>query len=70
MENGTQLIVRAKRRRRGQELAKTREEIEVIRKIKHGRIQFISTHEYHKMEENDDEMDDPYKYLQNRNIVS
>jgi hypothetical protein len=56
-------IVEAKKWRRGQKLAKTREEIEAIRKIKHGRIQFISTYEYHKMEGNNDEMDDPSKYL-------
>ena len=63
MWDGTPRIVEAKRWRRGQKFANTREEIEVIRRIKHGRIQFISTHEYHQMEGNNDEMDDPSKYL-------
>jgi hypothetical protein len=61
--DGSKRIVEPKKWRRGQKFAKTREEIEPIRKIKHDRIQFISTYEYHKMEGNNDEMDDPSKYL-------
>jgi hypothetical protein len=61
--DGSKRIVEPKRWRRGQKFAKTREEVEATRKIKHGCIQFISTFEYHKMEGNNDEMDDPSKYL-------
>jgi len=61
--DGSKRIVEPKKWRRGQKFAKTREEIEARRKIKHGRIQFISTYEYHKMEGNNDEMDNPSKYL-------
>jgi hypothetical protein len=41
----------------------TRKEIEIKRKEAHGKTRFITTYEYHKMEGNNDEMDDPSKYL-------
>jgi len=63
MGNESTRIVEPKKWRRGQKFAKTREEIEAIRKIKHGRIRFISTYDYHKLEGNNDEMDDPSQYL-------
>jgi hypothetical protein len=43
--------------------AKTREEIETKRAKKHRSISFISVHEYHTLEGNKDEMDDPARYL-------
>jgi hypothetical protein len=43
--------------------AKTREEIEAKRVMVHKNIRFITLHEYHLMEGNNDEMDDPARYL-------
>ena len=39
-----------------------KEDMEKTRRIKHENIRFISTFEYHKMEGNNDEMDDPARY--------
>ena len=43
--------------------AKTREEIEYKRMSRHKNISFITTHQYHQAEGNNDEMDDPNRYL-------
>lgn len=43
--------------------ATTREEIEAKRTMVHKAIRFITLHEYHLMEGNNDEMDDPSRYL-------
>jgi hypothetical protein len=43
--------------------AKTREEIEYKRMMRHKNISFITTHQYHLVEGNNDEMDDPNRYL-------
>jgi hypothetical protein len=43
--------------------ARTREEINEKRRLKHLNIKFITTHQYHLMEGNKDEMDDPSRYL-------
>jgi hypothetical protein len=56
-------IVTAKRWKDGQKYQMTRKEIETKRKEAHGKVRFITTFEYHKMEGNNDEMDDPSKYL-------
>jgi len=44
-------------------VAKAREEIEYKRMKKHRNISFITTHQYHLVEGNNDEMDDPGRYL-------
>jgi hypothetical protein len=43
--------------------ARTREEIEYKRKMRHENIRFMTTHHYHLIEGNNDEMDDPAKYV-------
>jgi len=43
--------------------AKTREEIEHKRMMRHKNISFMTTHQYHQAEGNNDEMDDPNRYL-------
>jgi hypothetical protein len=43
--------------------AKTREEIEFKRMMRHKNISFMTTHQYHLAEGNNDEMDDPNRYL-------
>jgi len=42
---------------------RTREEIKERKRLNHLNIRFITTHEYHLMEGNKDEMDDPSRYL-------
>jgi len=56
-------IVTAKRWKDGQKYQMTRKEIEIKRKEAHGKVRFITTYEYHQMEGNNDEMDEPHKYL-------
>jgi hypothetical protein len=46
-----------------QRFHKIRGETNEVRRIKHANIHFISTYQYHRLEGNDDEMDDPSKYL-------
>jgi hypothetical protein len=46
-----------------QRFHKIRSETNEVRRIKHASIHFISTYQYHRLEGNDDEMDDPSKYL-------
>lgn len=46
-----------------QRFHKIRCETNEVRRIKHASIHFISTYQYHRLEGNDDEMDDPSKYL-------
>ena len=55
--------VTAKRWKDGQKYQMTRKEIEIKGKQAHAKLRFISTYEYHKMEGNNDEMDEPHKYL-------
>lgn len=43
--------------------APTNVEVEARRKLKHRKIRFIPLHEYHRLEGNKDEMDDPSSYL-------
>jgi hypothetical protein len=62
-KNPPKYIVTAKRWKDGQKYQMTRKEIEIKRKEAHGKVRFITTYEYHKMEGNNDEMGDPSKYL-------
>jgi len=46
-----------------QKYHKARAEVDQVRRIKHASIQFISTYQYHRLEGNNDEMDDPGRFL-------
>ena len=46
-----------------QKYQKAKAEVDQVRRIKHANIHFISTFQYHRLEGNNDEMDDPARYL-------
>lgn len=56
-------VVKAKQWREGQEHQPTKQEVVYRRRKAHERISFISTFEYHRIEGNNDEMDNPDSYV-------
>jgi hypothetical protein len=46
-----------------QRFQKIKNDIDAVKRIKHASIYFISTYQYHRLEGNADEMDDPSKYF-------